>query len=86
MAERCKNSIFHFLHSDLTLKMFYCNLVRAPTKYDKVVRREVCQVTSKGTRLYLAIEGDASNEDHSYLIAVTEGVGSCKLTQNLYLL
>jgi DNA mismatch repair protein MSH6 len=31
-------------------------------------------VTTKGTRLYLAIEGDAVNEDCSYLIAVTEGV------------
>lgn len=52
--------------------------MRNPTKYDKVVKREVCQVTSKGTRLYLAIEGDAVNEDGSYLIAVTEGVNKDK--------
>lgn len=29
-----------------------------PTKFDKVVERELCQITSKGTRTFNAIEGD----------------------------
>ena len=28
------------------------------TKFDKVVEREMCQITSRGTRTYSAIEGD----------------------------
>ncbi|XP_065349562.1 DNA mismatch repair protein Msh6 [Cloeon dipterum] len=53
-----------------------CKTIRNPTKFDKVVRREVCQITSKGTRLYLAIEGDPSTEDHLYLFSITEGKSS----------
>ncbi|KAF4529870.1 hypothetical protein B566_EDAN018097 [Ephemera danica] len=51
-----------------------CKQMSAPTKFDKVVKREVCQVTSKGTRMYLAIEGDATTSDNAYLLAITEKV------------
>ncbi|XP_059468886.1 DNA mismatch repair protein Msh6-like [Neocloeon triangulifer] len=53
-----------------------CKTIRNPTKFDKVVKREVCQVTSKGSRMYLAIEGDAATEDHLYLYSITEGRSS----------
>ncbi len=35
-----------------------CKKMSRPTKFDRVVEREVCQITSRGTRTYNAIEGD----------------------------
>uniref|UniRef100_A0A2Z5U638 Putative DNA mismatch repair protein Msh6 n=1 Tax=Reticulitermes speratus TaxID=60591 RepID=A0A2Z5U638_9NEOP len=42
------------------------------TKFDKVVKREICQITTKGTRVFSVIDGDASTAESSYLFAVTE--------------
>ena len=38
-----------------------------PTKFDKVVRREICQMTSRGTRMAAA----GSSEDMTYLTAIS---------------
>merc|ERR550534_3374380 len=38
-----------------------------PTKFDKVVRREICQITTTGTRLGLTTGSD----DLSYLTAIS---------------
>jgi DNA mismatch repair protein MSH6 len=46
------------------------------TKFDKVVKREICQITAKGTRVFSVIDGDASNAENSYLLAITEKVSS----------
>jgi DNA mismatch repair protein MSH6 len=46
------------------------------TKFDKVVKREICQITAKGTRVFSVIDGDASNAENSYLLALTEKVSS----------
>lgn len=46
------------------------------TKFDKVVKREICQITAKGTRVFSVIDGDASNAENSYLLALTEKVTS----------
>lgn len=35
-----------------------CKRMSRPTKFDRVVEREICQITSRGTRTYNAIEGD----------------------------
>jgi len=35
-----------------------CKKMARPTKFDRVVERELCQITSKGTRTYNVIEGD----------------------------
>jgi DNA mismatch repair protein MSH6 len=54
----------------------FCSFtVSAPTKYDKVVKREMCQITSKGTRMYLAIEGDATSPDNAYLLSINNNRG-----------
>ncbi|XP_037070019.1 DNA mismatch repair protein Msh6-like isoform X2 [Pollicipes pollicipes] len=42
------------------------------TKFDKVVAREVCQITSRGTRTFSAMEGDATDGELRYLLAVRE--------------
>jgi len=43
-----------------------------PTKFDKVVRREVCRVTSKATRVYSYIDGDATHSAAAYLLSICE--------------
>ncbi|XP_073972274.1 DNA mismatch repair protein Msh6 isoform X2 [Rhodnius prolixus] len=42
------------------------------TKFDKVVRREICQVTTKGTRIFTVAEGDAEDASSKYLLAIVE--------------
>lgn len=44
------------------------------TKFDKVVRREICQVTTKGTRIFTVAEGDAEDASSKYLLAIVEKV------------
>ncbi|RXG58888.1 DNA mismatch repair protein Msh6 [Armadillidium vulgare] len=46
-------------------------LVR-PTKYDKVVKRELCQVTTLGTRVPSVIDGEAADNSQRFLLALTE--------------
>ncbi|XP_078664804.1 DNA mismatch repair protein Msh6-like isoform X1 [Branchiostoma floridae x Branchiostoma belcheri] len=43
-----------------------------PTKFDKVVRREVCRITTKGTKTYSFLEGDTGEAANSYLLAIAE--------------
>ncbi|PNF27299.1 DNA mismatch repair protein Msh6 [Cryptotermes secundus] len=49
-----------------------CKGMGKVTKFDKVVKREICQITAKGTRVFSVIDGDASSAENSYLFAVTE--------------
>lgn len=44
------------------------------TKFDKVVKREICQITTKGTRVFSVIDGDVSTSENNYLFALTEKV------------
>ncbi|XP_046358330.1 DNA mismatch repair protein Msh6-like [Haliotis rufescens] len=48
------------------------HMSRTATKFDKVVKREVCQVTSRGTKTYRHVEGDCSDVDSNYLLAISE--------------
>ncbi|XP_021365348.1 DNA mismatch repair protein Msh6-like isoform X1 [Mizuhopecten yessoensis] len=45
---------------------------KQPTKFDKVVRREVCRVTSKGTQTFSFMDGDCSGAQNSFLLAIAE--------------
>ncbi|KAK3087478.1 hypothetical protein FSP39_006465 [Pinctada imbricata] len=51
------------------------NMSRSATKYDKVVKREVCRITTKGTTTLNFLDGDCSEAQSSYLLALTERVG-----------
>ncbi|KAK6167624.1 hypothetical protein SNE40_021604 [Patella caerulea] len=42
------------------------------TKYDKVVRRELCQISSQGTKTYQHLDGDCTSSNNNYLLAVAE--------------
>ena len=49
-----------------------CKKMSRPSKFDRVVERELCQITSKGTRTFNVIEGDHWQVDHHFLMAVAE--------------
>lgn len=42
------------------------------TKYDKVVKREICQISTKGTRVYTSQDVEASTPASTYLLAIVE--------------
>lgn len=46
-----------------------------PSKFDKVVEREVCQVSSKGTRINNFLDSDNFEGEPSYLFAIIEKPG-----------
>lgn len=49
-----------------------CNKMTKPTKFDKVVKREICQISSKGTRVYTALDVEASTPNSNYLLSLVE--------------
>jgi DNA mismatch repair protein MSH6 len=49
------------------------------SKFDKVVKREICQITAKGTRVFSVIDGDANDAENNYLLALTEKVSKVKV-------
>lgn len=49
-------------------------IVKKVSKFDKVVRREVCRITSKGTRTFGIIDGETNDAENSFLIAISEKV------------
>jgi len=53
---------------------FFFFAVGKVTKFDKVVKREICQITTKGTRVFNVTDGDASTSENNYLFALTEKV------------
>ena len=49
-----------------------CNNMAKPTKFDKVVKREICQISSKGTRVYTPLDVEASTPNSNYLLSLVE--------------
>lgn len=43
---------------------------KSATKFDKVVKREICQVSTKGSFIYTAQMTDSPNETPNYLYAI----------------
>lgn len=55
----------------------HCITVGIPaTKFDKVVKREICRITTKGTQTFNVIDGDIAEANSSYLLALCEKVRS----------
>ncbi|XP_061180194.1 DNA mismatch repair protein Msh6-like isoform X2 [Saccostrea echinata] len=48
------------------------NMGLPPTKFDKVVKREICRITSKGTQTFNVMDGDIAEASSSYLLALCE--------------
>lgn len=49
-----------------------CKNMSKPTRYDKVVKREICQISTKGTRRYGFLDAQSNESNPAYLLAVTE--------------
>lgn len=49
-----------------------CKAMARPTKFDKVVRREVCRVITRGTQTYSVLDGDPSESHSKYLLSIKE--------------
>jgi len=43
------------------------------------VRREICRITSKGTRTFGIIDGETNDAENSFLIAISEKVNIIKI-------
>ncbi|XP_077670042.1 DNA mismatch repair protein Msh6 isoform X2 [Eretmochelys imbricata] len=51
-----------------------CRSLAHPTKFDRVVRREICRIITKGTQTYSVLDGDPSEKLNKYLLSVKEKV------------
>uniref|UniRef100_A0ABI7X640 DNA mismatch repair protein n=1 Tax=Felis catus TaxID=9685 RepID=A0ABI7X640_FELCA len=49
-----------------------CRKMAHISKYDRVVRREICRVITKGTQTYSVLEGDPSENYSKYLLSLKE--------------
>ncbi|XP_060781318.1 DNA mismatch repair protein Msh6 isoform X2 [Neoarius graeffei] len=59
-----------------------CKAMVRPTKFDRVVRREVCRVITRGTQTHSVLDGVPSEAESKYLLSVKEknqeeNVGKC---------
>lgn len=71
-TEICTLSFLVHLHCFLNLMLYFT--VGRPTKFDRVVKREVCQISTRGTRVYSVLDGEASESSTNYLLAISEKV------------
>ncbi|RZF36981.1 hypothetical protein LSTR_LSTR004669 [Laodelphax striatellus] len=49
-----------------------CKTMGKVTKFDKVVKREICQITTKGTRVFSVIDGETKEPESHFLLAISE--------------
>ena len=47
---------------------------KTPSKFDKVVKREVCRITTKGTKTFSFLSGECADSQCTYLLAIAEKV------------
>lgn len=60
-----------------------CKTMLKPTKFDRVVRREVCRIITRGTQTYSVLDGAPSESQSKYLLSVkekaeSESSGGCR--------
>lgn len=49
-----------------------CKALAKPTKFDRVVRREVCRIITRGTQTYSVLDGAPSEAQSKFLLSVKE--------------
>ncbi|XP_062318877.1 DNA mismatch repair protein Msh6 [Osmerus eperlanus] len=49
-----------------------CKAMARPTKFDRVVRREVCRVITRGTQTYSVLDGAPAESHSSFLLSLKE--------------
>lgn len=61
-----------------------CRKMAHISKYDRVVRREICRVITKGTQTYSVLEGDPSENYSKYLLSLKEKEEDCSGHTRVY--
>ncbi|XP_069811021.1 DNA mismatch repair protein Msh6 [Dendropsophus ebraccatus] len=61
-----------------------CKSMSHPTKFDKVVRREICRIITKGTQTYSVLDGNPSESHSKYLLCVKEKMTDSSGQQRIY--
>uniref|UniRef100_A0A673NMN8 MutS homolog 6 (E. coli) n=1 Tax=Sinocyclocheilus rhinocerous TaxID=307959 RepID=A0A673NMN8_9TELE len=49
-----------------------CKTMARPTKFDRVVKREVCRIITRGTQTYSVLDGAPSETQSKYLLSIKE--------------
>lgn len=49
-----------------------CKTMAKPTKFDRVVRREVCRIITRGTQTYSVLDGSPSESQSKFLLSLKE--------------
>ncbi|XP_016132019.1 DNA mismatch repair protein Msh6 isoform X2 [Sinocyclocheilus grahami] len=49
-----------------------CKTLARPTKFDRVVKREVCRIITRGTQTYSVLDGAPSETQSKYLLSIKE--------------
>ncbi|XP_041865974.1 DNA mismatch repair protein Msh6 [Melanotaenia boesemani] len=49
-----------------------CKTIAKPTKFDRVVRREVCRIITRGTQTYSVLDGSPSESQSKFLLSLKE--------------
>ncbi|KAM6916671.1 DNA mismatch repair protein Msh6 [Xenentodon cancila] len=52
-----------------------CKTMAKPTKFDRVVRREVCRIITRGTQTYSVLDGAPSETQSKFLLSLKEKSG-----------
>ncbi|KAK2589266.1 hypothetical protein KPH14_007823 [Odynerus spinipes] len=61
-----------------------CNKMSKVTKFDKVVKREICQISTKGTRVYTPLDVEASTPNSNYLLSMVQNCNKTGTNQNMF--
>ena len=72
LPKSCLSQLWNVMHITFTVG-------RLATKNDRVVKREICCIQSKGTKRYSFIDGDATESTSAYLLAICERVATASV-------
>ncbi|XP_053317334.1 DNA mismatch repair protein Msh6 [Spea bombifrons] len=61
-----------------------CKSMSHPSKFDRVVRREICRIITKGTQTYSVLDGSPSESHSKYLLCLKEKVDDSSGQQREY--
>lgn len=61
-----------------------CKSMSHPTKFDRVVRREICRIITKGTQTYSVLDGNPSESHSKYLFSFKEKPDDSAGQQRVY--
>ncbi|KAG8443652.1 hypothetical protein GDO86_008993 [Hymenochirus boettgeri] len=61
-----------------------CKSMSHPSKFDKVVRREICRIITKGTQTYSVLDGNPSENHCKYLLCFKEKMDDSSGQKRMY--